>query len=927
MKNIRKAVIIMLAMVMLVTSAAGGRILAATGDEYTVTPEAGKENLSYAGATGTLFNVNGSYKGFCIDRNKGHYSAATIYTEAAGVITDPADKLYQTFYYGYGGPEEGAVYSFANETEAIVATNQAASHFATGSSSGMSYTAAIAGLDSSLIPPKHDMSLSDTTMTAYESGGRQVTDWVTLTLDPRLTARAVIPDGVTLWIEGESAGHTGTADIRGGRRFYLSAPTDCDGIKNVTISYIGNRMLKIIILDPPDNSYQPVAFYTKVNPSVNLSASFTGTGEIELIKSSQNPAMTTGNGCYSLAGAVYGIYGSYGNAYNDVNRIASITTDVNGYGKASDLTCGTYYIKEITAPKGFKLDKGIYTASVTAAAATRLNLTDAPGNDPLEIVVRKKDADEDIYLNGARFVVKYYDVQMDSDPAQAGYSAVRTWYLVTKDGTNYSGAAALNVNCLDPSRTSDAFYYASSGDPTIPYGTITVQEYEAPAGYILDDTVFSFRITADMGSTPTVDLLNARTITNERFRAYLRIIKKDAVTNENILNNHAKFKIWSYSDNAYISLNSKDVFETNDSGELMTPDVLYAGKYRIEEVSAPEGYLLSDTAYDIDISTDAAYDRYVDENGVVTNMGVFTVEVKNTPVRGCIKIHKTGERITDAGSGELKSVYADMSGIEFMIIADEDIYSMGNLVHRSGELIETITTGTDGNAVSGNELLPGRYIVREKTPEGYVRADDIVVTIDSSEVQNGIAYRSIDVENSYIRGRVKLIKRDMEDTSKVLPGVKFKLYKVHDIDFKEEQAYMSKYNMLPEDLKEEADKHKLSSEDIYIGDYVTDENGEINIDNLCYGDYYFVETEALYRYNLNTQAQLFSITEDQDEAEINMTNDGRIGYLVVWGYDKPGYSGSHPSTGDGFGMASVVILMCSLAGLLLLMKVIKDDEV
>ena len=632
MRNIRKAVVFILTAVMLLASVTGAGLKAATGDEYTVQPADGKENLTYAGATGTLFVVDGRYNGFCIDRDRGHYSAATSYKEAAGIITDPADKLYQTFYYGYGGPGYGEVYSFANETEAIVATNQAASHFRAGSQSGMNYTEAIENLDSSMIPPEHGMSLTPSSAAAYESGGRQVTDWITLNLDSRLSAEAAIPEGVTLWIEGESSGHTGRADIRGGSRFYLSAGKEEDGIKNVTLSYTGNKMLQIIILDPPDAAYQPVAFYTSVNPTVNLGTVFTGTGELEIIKTSANPAVTDDNGCYSLEGAVYGVYASYGNAYNDTDRIASITTDANGYGRAAGLARGTYYVKELTAPKGFKADKGIYTAVINSATvATRLNVRDEPGNDPLEIVVRKKDADGDIYLNGAKFVVKYYDVQMDTDPAESGKTPKRTWYLVTGEGNNYSGAADLNVKNLDPSKASDEFYMTPAGDPTIPYGTITVREYEAPEGYITDDTVYTFKITADLNSTPTVDILNRRTVTNRKIKQPFAIKKYGRYPDGDIPLSGAGFMaapvsvlntdeegnyIWDESKAVILTPDGEKELITDESGYALSVSLDY-GRYLVHETTVPAHFLPCED-FIVEINTASAepkeYTRYDEYN-------------------------------------------------------------------------------------------------------------------------------------------------------------------------------------------------------------------------------------------------------------------------------------------------------------------------
>ena len=71
-------------------------------------------------------------------------------------------------------------------------------------------------------------------------------------------------------------------------------------------------------------------------------------------KESSKPEVTNNNGCYSLAGAQFGVYRD-GDDY--VNPDAVITTDENGYGRVDGLPAGDYWIKELKAPQGFALNK------------------------------------------------------------------------------------------------------------------------------------------------------------------------------------------------------------------------------------------------------------------------------------------------------------------------------------------------------------------------------------------------------------------------------------------------------------------------------------------------------------------------------------------------------------------------------------------
>ncbi|MBQ8413096.1 MAG: VaFE repeat-containing surface-anchored protein, partial [Lachnospiraceae bacterium] len=527
-------------------------------------------------------------------------------------------------------------------TEAIVATSQVASHYYSGTSTGLFYKNAIENLDSDMIPPAHDMSLSETSVKAEENGVIQKTDWITLNLDSRLSADVTLQDGITLYVEGESDGYTETATVPGGKRFYLEADLNENGIQDVTFKYTGNKLLKINILEPPSATYQPVAFYTYVNPEVTLSALFEAKGDLEIIKSSANTDMTDGNDCYSLQGAVYGVYSTYGNAFNDTNRITIITTDANGYGIAKDLTLGTYYVKEMTAPRGYRIDTGIYTAEVNSAiTATRLSVKDVPGNDPLEIVVRKKDAERDIYLQGAKFVVKYYAVQMDTDPVESGYIAERTWYFITDE----NGEVQLFAQFLDPNKTSDEFYLSYTGAPTLPLGTITVQEYEAPEGYIVDDTVSVFQITDQQASTPTVERLNERTITNQPIKGIIQIKKTgerrvyNETTGQFVTSeiNLSGIRFGIYSGSTLVET------VTTDANGKATSGKLNLGTYTLMEINPPADHVGSK-----DITVTLTADDTVhstNQDGEVETV-IEAVTVKNT-----IKVPSIGTTAKDSVTG------------------------------------------------------------------------------------------------------------------------------------------------------------------------------------------------------------------------------------------------------------------------------------
>ena len=75
-------------------------------------------------------------------------------------------------------------------------------------------------------------------------------------------------------------------------------------------------------------------------------------GNAKVKKATANASVTDGNALYSIAGATFGVFSDQ----NCNNQIGTLTTDENGDTNEVEVTAGTVYIKELSAPKGYKLD-------------------------------------------------------------------------------------------------------------------------------------------------------------------------------------------------------------------------------------------------------------------------------------------------------------------------------------------------------------------------------------------------------------------------------------------------------------------------------------------------------------------------------------------------------------------------------------------
>ena len=438
---------------------------------------------------------------------------------------------------------------------------------------------------------------------------------------------------------------------------------------------------------------------------------------VTLTKTSADVSITQGNSAYSLAGATYNVYkGTSGTG----SVVATFTTDAAGHATLSTpLEDGTYSVKEVTPPKGYKLDTKVYTFTINGAD-TSLSVEDEPGT--LTLKLKKKDS------------------QTGSTP-QGNASLA---------GAVYQVSYQLGGQTVTEELTSD-----SSGSlgtlEGIPFGTVTVKELTAPEGYRLDTEVHTYTVDGSqlVGDTYTLEVDD---LTEDVMRGGLTIQKLDSQTGTTPQGDASLegivFEIVNNSQNAVVVNGNTAApgqvamtITTNAAGVATTGEnALPYGDYTVREVSTNDSMLQTFTE-EISVT--------IDSDGVM-----LEYEAENEVVRGGIDISKEDSQMGTTPQGN-----SSFAGISFEIInRSANPVVVGGQTYAVGDVVMTLTTDELGHASTGNDVLPyGTYEVRESATN-----ESMLLTWQGETVtvrQNGHSV-AITAVNDVERGGLSVEKQD-----------------------------------------------------------------------------------------------------------------------------------------------------------------------
>ena len=640
--------------------------------------------------------------------------------------------------------------------------------------------------------------------------------------------------------EGVKFRLTGTS--LSGEAINETASTNEDGVatfKNILIGtgYVVEEVNTVIRYVIPDNQTTSIKWneVTKANFKNTLKKF-----RVTVTKTDKEKGIAQGDA--TLTGAKYGIY-------DNGRLVGTYTTDTNGQFTTDYYVCGEHWtIKEIEPSEGYLLDTTVYEVGASASLYTiEYNSTSSAVKEQV--------------LKGNIAIIKHSDdgsTQIETPEPEAEFQV----YL--KSAGSFANAKASEKAVLDCD--NDGFAQATS----LPYGVYTVHQTKGKEGseFMPDFDVF----VSENGKTYKY-LIN-----NAPFQAYLKIVKTDKETGKSIPYAGAGFRLFDASGKkismsfTYPKKTIVDTFYTNDEGYLLTPEKLELGRgYSLVEVTASYGYVLDSTPVSFDVTRENSH--YEDA------LTIVKVNKTNVAQKGVIQITKTGEVFASVENSEniYTPVYEEqnLKNAVFEVYAAEDITTGdGTIRYHKGTLVDEITTGEDGIAIS-KALYLGKYKVTEKAaPDGFVK--------DTTEYM---------VELSYAGQNIKVTSADL-NVNNQRQTVCVLLAKSVQVDEtfgmgKSGEVQSVQFGIFAAEKITAADGSEIPEDGLITSAYC-DENGKINFDcDLPLNAKYYVKELATDEHYLldENKYEFDTAYKGQDESVIDIQiNDGNpIENTLIYG--------------------------------------------
>ena len=338
--------------------------------------------------------------------------------------------------------------------------------------------------------------------------------------------------------------------------------------------------------------------------------------------------------------------------------------------------------------------------------------------------------------------------------------------LYLKKAGSYGDARAFERDYL----VTNKYGYAKT--KLLPYGLYVLKQVKGKDGHALKSPVeILIRGDEDVANPPIL------TINNQAIRYRLKLIKTDAKTGKTIKLANTAFKLLDSDGNvvtqtvSYPTRREIDTFYTDENGEVTLPETVTRGMYFIEEVHAPQGYLIRTERLGV----------FVGETGDAPGEAyTLDIEIPNEPVMGRAMVEKKGlkfvrlaEQADAFGNIAHQPVYEEgyLAGAVFELRAAEDIVGKdGTVWFHAGDVADTITT-TEAGKDASKELPLGRYeLVEVSAPEGYLLdGAPHEVELRYENDHTAVVETNVTLGNAYLSAEITL-EKEKEDLEIIMEG-------------------------------------------------------------------------------------------------------------------------------------------------------------
>jgi uncharacterized surface anchored protein len=577
------------------------------------------------------------------------------------------------------------------------------------------------------------------------------------------------------------------------------------------------------------------------------------TGRIKITKSDAETAAAA-QGDATLSGAVFDVFDAGG------ALAERLYCGTNTSVTSKEVKLGNYVVKEVVPPRGYTLTQKEYPVKIEYS------------NDLIEVNLLSADVRNTV-IKGKIQLVKHSDdadpqVNPDNPQVEKPLEGI-AFEVHLKSAGSYANAKPSERDRI----VTDEHGYARTKD--LPYGIYVVTEVQgadehkvcAPFDVFIDENGRVYYYIVD----------------NPAYRSKVKVVKADAETDMVIPQPNIEFKIrntdtgeWVKQEILYPTPVIIDTYLTNADGWLVMPEELHFGNYELVEVKSPYGYLLSETPVPFKVTS---------ENPVE----YLEVKMPNAPVKGKVAVQKTGEVLTSAIETPTKDgslftpeyTVRGISGAAFDIIAAEDIITPDGTVRaEAGMIVDTITTGADGCAISEELYLGNYYAIETAVPYGFLLDETpLPFSLVYQDQYTALVSAETGLYNERAKGEISLIKTAEEarldgngSISYIQMPAKdivFGLYARNDILNADGEVIIAADSLM-DILVTDADGKAVSTRDIPFGAYYVKELTTHN--NLVPND---TEYDAVFEYQ-DSKTSIINIAVDDGNSIENFLIKGKI---------------------------------------------------